>query len=325
MFIEIISNDSDVLECASIAFAQHAALRHDLAFIPAKGRDDYVGKLAWLAREGRLYVARAERGGPVDAYLGWFALEEFRNIGRAALTPDWGIGVAESQREPMKKEAPSRVARELLRVALADANEAGLRVHGIGVSASRPDLVETLSLTAYGRIVLDAASPADALSRCLSSARGSVSVARATGADVPALARLDACLARHIGSSPVMMPGAHGTDEAGWDEWLRGPEARAFIAWVAGEAVGFIKTDEPGLDVSDVVHGEATTAICGLYVDPGSRQAGVARALLAELALDAVARGKSLVSVDCETHNPEAFGFWTKWFSPVSWSLERRW
>jgi ribosomal protein S18 acetylase RimI-like enzyme len=324
MLIETISNDSDVRECASIAFTQHISARQELAFLPSRDIESYAGKLAWLAREGRLYAARAEPGGPVDAYLGWFALEEFRNIGRAALTPDWGLGTVGLPSQSFGR-SPARAARELLRVALADMDVGGLRVHGIGVPSSRPELLEALSLTAYGRIVLDAAAPAAVLARRLSPARGSVGVSRATDADAAALARLDASLARHIGSSPVMMPGAHGTDEDGWVEWLHGPDARAFVARVAGEAIGFIKTDEPGFDVSEAVHGEETAAICGLYVDPVSRRAGVARALLAELVSDAVERGKMLVSVDCETHNPEALGFWMRWFSPVSWSFERRW
>jgi hypothetical protein len=31
-----------------------------------------------------------------------------------------------------------------------------------------------------------------------------------------------------------------------------------------------------------------------------------------------------VISVDCETTNLEAYGFWSRWFWPVSWSLERR-
>ena len=55
-----------------------------------------------------------------------------------------------------------------------------------------------------------------------------------------------------------------------------------------------------------------------------ARRAGVGGALLAALARVAAAAGRDLVSVDCETTNPEAYGFWSRWFHPVSWSLERR-
>jgi ribosomal protein S18 acetylase RimI-like enzyme len=134
-------------------------------------------------------------------------------------------------------------------------------------------------------------------------------VSRATDADAAALARLDASLARHIGSSPVMMPGRARTDGTGGSNGFTDPMLAPFVARVAGEAIGFIKTDEPGFDVSEAVHGEETAAICGLYVDPVSRRAGVARALLAELVSDAVERGKMLVSVDCETHNRRLWGF----------------
>ena len=58
-----------------------------------------------------------------------------------------------------------------------------------------------------------------------------------------------------------------------------------------------------------------------MYVDADARRAGIGRLLLASLARAAEAAGKELVSVDCETTNPEAFAFWSRWLRPVTWSL----
>ena len=88
--------------------------------------------------------------------------------------------------------------------------------------------------------------------------------------------------------------------------------------------MGFIKAQEPQADVSHAVHGPATLAINGTYVKPGSRSAGVGTLLLASLAGHARATGREIISVDCETANLEAYGFWSRWFMPVSWGLERR-
>ena len=88
--------------------------------------------------------------------------------------------------------------------------------------------------------------------------------------------------------------------------------------------MGFIKAQEPQSDVTYTVHGNGTLAINGMYVDAEARRGGVASRLLSELIDHAAEAGKNIVSVDCETTNPEAYGFWSHWFTPVTWSLERR-
>jgi GNAT superfamily N-acetyltransferase len=77
------------------------------------------------------------------------------------------------------------------------------------------------------------------------------------------------------------------------------------------------------LDVSYAVHGPLTLAIDGLFVERSWRGRGAARALLAAMAVYAKASGAELVSVDCETSNPEAFSFWPRFFTPLAWGFER--
>jgi GNAT superfamily N-acetyltransferase len=76
--------------------------------------------------------------------------------------------------------------------------------------------------------------------------------------------------------------------------------------------------------VTFAVHDEQTLAIDGMFVESAIRGRGVGRALLAALAAHALEAGKSLMSVDCETTNPEAYAFWSARFRPVTWSFERR-
>jgi len=195
-------------------------------------------------------------------------------------------------------------------------------------------LLEEISLLAYGRIVLDAAQSANELLSNLSSqplpitGKTAVSIRPATPADALALSSLDASLARHIGSPPVLMPDTSGDTVSEWEEWLADPGTVTFVAesemGSVGELIGFIKADPPHFDVSWFVHDMATLAICGLYVEPFARGKNVASALLFALVGEAVLREYSLVSVDCETHNPEARSFWLSRFKPITWSFERR-
>jgi GNAT superfamily N-acetyltransferase len=88
--------------------------------------------------------------------------------------------------------------------------------------------------------------------------------------------------------------------------------------------VGYIKAQEPQFDVSYAVHGDETLGINGMFVEPEHRGTGIAQALLAATAREANRRGLRVLSVDHETANIEADGFWGRYFEPVSWALERR-
>lgn len=330
MTITRIKSDADIRAVASLAFAEHTRSVTQLPFLPARNLADFEARLDWMVREGSVYAVI--EGGSMTAFLGGFTVADFRNEGPGAYSPDWCMGFADglSASDAVGATGVTRTTRALIRAFLSEAEDEGLQAHGVSVLASRPEVREAFSLSGYGGIVLDAARPAEELARALAARGGAsraieTSVRRATIADAEALAALDGQLGAHIRSAPVLMPGAHGSTAEEWAEWLSKPTAAAFIAIVDGVPAGFMKAEDPQFDVSYAVQSSEVFAIDGLFVEPRRRGRGIARSLLEAIARDARARGKSLVSVDCETTNPEAFGFWTGWFAPVSWSLERRW
>lgn len=341
MTITRINSDADVRAAAALSYAEHGRLVAQLPFLPARKPADYEDRLGWMVREGAVYALGEGRA--MTAFLGAFPVEDFRNEGPGAYSPDWCLGFAEGHDVPFAAGTAGssggatvmRATRALLRAYLSEAEGEGLQAHGVSVFSSRPEVREAFSLSGYGGIVLDAARPADELSRALA-ARGcasregkacasETSIRRATIADAEALSALDGRLAAHIQSAPVLMPGAHGSSAEEWAQWLSKSTAAAFIATVDGVPAGFMKAEDPQFDVSFAVQSSEVFAIDGLFVETERRGCGIARSLLEAIVGEARARGKSLVSVDCETMNPEAFGFWTGWFAPVSWSLERRW
>lgn len=184
--------------------------------------------------------------------------------------------------------------------------------------------MDAFALTGFGRIVLDAARPTSELLEELEEQPATKLIRRADLPDAEALAALDAELAAHIGASPVLMPRTRGRDAHAWRTWLQEPGAVAYLALDGARVVGFIKAQPPQCDVTDAVHAPGTLAINGMYVVPSRRRQGIARHLLLRLAREAALDQMPLMSVDCETLNPEAYGFWIRHFRPVTWSLERR-
>lgn len=319
--IRPVRTEEDVMACAGVAVATHLGLRSRHAWLPERTVEELATRVGWVAREGRVLGCFA--GDELRGFLGWFTPEDFRCLGEAAFTPDWCLGAVD-------RDDAAPVTRALVRATLTDVHGAGKRIHAVGVHAHRDDIRNQLDLTGYGRIVMDAAqSTSELLGRLtVVSPEEGFLVRRAVPSDASALALMDGHLAAHITESPVLMPipdQLRGAPAARWADWLVRDGTVAFVAELDGVPVGFAKAEEPQPDVSFTVHGAGTLAITGAWVGPAARRHGVATQLLRALADEALARNKDVVSVDCETTNPEAYGFWTRWFEPVSWSLERRW
>jgi GNAT superfamily N-acetyltransferase len=299
----------------------HRALRSELPFLPGRAPGDFLPRLRWLGENGVL-LGLFEPGGRLRAYLGGFLIEDFRNAGPGAYAPDWGLGAAGSG------GAGFDDLRLLYREAIPRYLELGARLHAVSIYASARDLLRAFALCGFGTIVLDAARPSPELSAELGDAGadpGAPAIRRAAPGDAPALARLGAALADHIGSPPVCMPRTRGEGADAWEEWLADPERVAFLSLGGkGEIVGFIKAEAPQVDVSYSVHDVKTLAINGMFLDPAFRGRGAARRLLATLVAHASEAGFSMISVDHETTNLEAMAFWSRFFRPVTYSMERR-
>ncbi len=323
MDIHAIESAGDIAAAASLAAAEHGRLLKALPFLPLRSASSFAPRIEWMARNGTVLglYDKAE----LSAFFGLFVIEDFRNAGMGCLCPDWCHGAApgtrafDSYRALYREIAPAFI-------------EKGCRIHAAGAYATDLAANEALCLTGFGRIVMDAARPTAELAAELAklggadgaAGAGAPAVRAALPSDAEALAALDSILASHIASAPVFMPNTHGSDPGEWVEWLGRSDAVAMVAETDEGILGFIKAENPQFDVTYAVHDESVLAIDGFFVRPELRGRGIGRALLSALVSHAQAAGKSLMSVDCETMNPEAYAFWTRFFKPVSWSYERR-
>jgi len=266
----LISDAAYIAQVSAIAFENYLRLRNRYRWMPEKKVEDIIPRIEWMTREGRVYGL--EDGEFIRAFIGWFKLENFRNLGPGALTPDWCSGIAGKQ----TGQNVSRLISPLIRRLMTDLKDADIPIHAIGITAENDSMLEEISLLGYGRIVLDAAQTVGELLSDLSSqpaekhtllrGKSPIRIRPAKQADALALSVLDASLARHIGSPPVLMSDTSGDTVDEWVEWLADPATVTFVAestkGSVGELVGFIKADPPHFDVSYFVHDQATLAIC---------------------------------------------------------------
>lgn len=170
MKVILVHDATLIAEVSSIAYENHARLRDQYPWLPVKKLEDFASRIEWMIREGRVYAIEEDEA--VCAFLGWFKIDDFRNLGPGALTPDWCFGVAERaagmpagdpENTSGSRETSHEVSRlmsPLVRRLLSDLKAEGLGIHAIGVPSASKELLEEFSLLSYGRIVLDAARPA---------------------------------------------------------------------------------------------------------------------------------------------------------------------
>lgn len=99
-------------------------------------------------------------------------------------------------------------------------------------------------------------------------------------------------------------------------------DVRYFTAKKDGEYIAYIKLAEEGENYATCVEGMVN--ICGGYCRKEYRSLGIVQKLLDYMIAVLQKEGYQLLGVDCESFNPTARGFWTKYFKEYTHSLVRR-
>ncbi len=124
----------------------------------------------------------------------------------------------------------------------------------------------------------------------------------------------------HIGGSPVFMSFPKMDQEALYEHASEG--VRYFVAYIEKEPVAYIKLAETGENF--VTEHAGMLNICGAFCIPKYRGIGIYHNLLAYMIAQLKKEGYQLLGVDCESFNPTARGFWTKYFTEYTHSVVRR-
>lgn len=122
----------------------------------------------------------------------------------------------------------------------------------------------------------------------------------------------------HIAQAPIFFP----SDLASQEKWIEDDDIRVFIAKDNERIIGFMSICTEG--EAFVTNSSSMYSICGAFVDKDYRSTGVAKGLLDYIVKISREDGKAYLGVDCETMNPNALRFWSKYFSSYTYSYHRR-
>jgi len=124
-------------------------------------------------------------------------------------------------------------------------------------------------------------------------------------------------LATHMAESPCFM----GTP-SDWLNRVEKRDSRLFVATVEKIPVAYVEVMENGENFATETVGMKN--ICGAFCEPDHRGKGVMRGLLNHVVSELRSQGVSRLGVDFESFNPEARGFWLKYFTAYTNSVARR-
>ncbi|MDO5573667.1 MAG: GNAT family N-acetyltransferase [bacterium] len=126
-------------------------------------------------------------------------------------------------------------------------------------------------------------------------------------------------LVEHLAFAPTLFP----TYIPAAKKWYRYDDIRIFAAKKEDQYIGYLALTDDDAETFITEHPKMAN-ICGAYVSEDCRGTGVAVQLLEYLCETCEQEGKLWLGVDCETLNPTALHFWSKYFEPYTWSYARR-
>ena len=279
------------------------------AYVPVLPDNAPVPPLGELAENG-LGAAMVEDGkllGFLGAYGPWKPVFCTKDVS-GVFSPLHAHGV--------QKQDRVKIWRKLYQAAAEKWVKAGAASHAITLHAHDADAREALYLYGFGVRCMDLMRPMESID-----AASGWQCCELASEDQYRVTPLRRELASHLAKSPCFM-----RDDAQWlENWLQKKEqctSRLFVAEHDGHIIGYIEADVEGENYLSSAPG--TMNICGAYCLPEYRGTGAAQTILDRMIAAFRGEGYLRLGVDCESFNPTALGFWSKYFTAYTHSVVRR-
>lgn len=312
--LEIRALNSDDLPQAADLFTQgYKSLRRSVPVMPEgmENPDNVIPRLEWILANGGGLAAVQD--GRLAGYLSWLVDADFRGTGKSgAYCPEWGHAVG--------SESPEKIYRRLYHKATGLWAEAGYQVYALTYLANNSFLDTFVFHNGFGMIVMDAVRP---IAFKAERADPGVSVRKCSPKDAALVAALDEEHCEHYTLPPTLMTPREVESEQTVRAFMQGQHNAYWLAEVEGQPAGFIRFEYGATGASAVVRSDLAIGITGAFIRPQHRGRAAAQAIL-EAALQAYAQsGLTACWVDFESINPDAYGFWRKYFTVVCHSVVR--
>ncbi|MBP1906152.1 GNAT superfamily N-acetyltransferase/L-amino acid N-acyltransferase YncA [Paenibacillus turicensis] len=272
-----------------------------------------IETLPYWIEEGFVFVALLEE--QVVGYMSGIPVEKFFGSAEGAFIPLYGHGTV--------KENRKQVYQMLYTYASDIWVKQGQRNHLLTLFCETQDSVDIWVSLGFGNHCVDAICSPDKIK--IAQSISNISVVKATNDRLDHIKPL--CYADHLQyyQAPSFIYTENKTEEEvmnDFSNWMCEANRHLWIAYENNEPVGYMRLAESG--ESFISRAPEMMNITGGYVRPDYRNKGIADLLLSHVAAWSIGNGYTLCGVDFESVNVPANNFWSRYFSPYTFSMLRK-
>lgn len=195
----------------------------------------------------------------------------------------------------------------------------GILSHAIALYAHDREVVDGFFWNGFGLRCVDAIRDCSPIA---AKPFKGCTVKRLSVSDADVLLSQTNALRRHLLQTPMFIPLFTPLKLEDLVQWMLREGNEFHGAYVAGRLVSYLKLSPTG--ENSACSAPDMRNICGAYTLPEHRASGVSVHLLMEVVMQLRERGFTRCGVDFESFNPNASGFWLKFFKPYTYSVVRR-
>lgn len=304
-------NSNHIEDAARLAIAEYYEERAAVPILPEGEYFDIICKLLTQLIDHNLGVAAMENGkltGFLTCYKPW---NNHFGTTLGTFSPVHAHGTV--------KENRCRIYSELYQAASEKWIKQGVLSHAIALYSHSKEAADSFYWNGFGLRCVDAIRGIEPI-ECREFPDTTFQVLPKD--ELEQIVPLKNLLIKHLQSTPMYIPLFFQKDIAKLKEENERRNSRYFVAKDRDETVAFIEIMGSGENFACEAQG--MTNICGAFMQPQYRGSGIYTALLSFLIRTITAEGFTRCGVDFESFNPTASGFWTKYFTPYTYSVTRR-
>lgn len=303
-------NDKHISAASELLNSAYDEERKAVPFLPKREdfNDNIQDLITKLFKVGNGIVAMVN--GELVGFIAGFEIKELFGRSNGVYCPLYGHGT--------KKEYGNTLYQELYKQAAEMWVRNNLMTHVITVYAHDKETIDTWFWQGFGLRCVDAIRKAEKIQINNSD----IVIKKASILDIPVLADIHRQHNLYYKHSPIFMPREEEDPIRDLTEWIEEDNRHLWIAYHEGKPLGYMRI-QPNAE-SFISEHKNIMNITGAYVINDERKAGIGAMILNEVQNWLIQNRYTLCGVDFESINIIGSNFWSKYFTPYTYSMVRR-
>lgn len=243
-------------------------------------------------------------------FLAGVEVDEFWGKCKGIYSPLYGHGTIKKYRSSLYQELYKHAADLWVKNSCMN--------HAITFFAHDKETIDTWFWLGFGLRCVDAIREVTPINV----SHPSISIRKVDLCDIPSLADIERKLHLYFRNSPIFMPRMEEDPIQHLTEWLKKQNHHLWVAYYDGKPLGHMRI-QPNAETFVSEH-QNVMNITGAYVVDHERKSGIGAMLLEEIQQWLLQHGYPLCGVDFESINTTGSNFWTKHFTPYTYTMVRR-